>query len=119
MNTTDKTLKSICKAAFPSYNGRKFKVSPLRTPESTFSVASYWDGGSRDYFSFVALSDSMCASSEVPAQSAFDRPIAGADRVQLPKGIVCVRHSIFCGKDTGCTVICRPDDLNSELIENK
>jgi hypothetical protein len=116
MTNNDTTLKAICKAAFPEYKGRKFRLSPLRSPESTVNVCSYWDGGSRDYFAFVALADGLPASCEVPVQSAYDKPIEGADSVQLPKGIVCVRHSYFCGKDSGLTVICRPDDLNPTLL---
>ena len=50
----------------------------------------------------------MQASDTVPAQSAFDRPIHGADAVVLPDGFACVEHSIFCGKDAGITIHIRP-----------
>jgi hypothetical protein len=46
----------------------------------------------------------------MPAQSAFDKQIAGADAVNLPAGFVCVQHSIFCGKDTGVTIHVHPDN---------
>jgi hypothetical protein len=91
-------------SAFPSYNGRKFKV---RT-QNTVNVRSCWDGGSRDTFRFVELATGAC-SDQVPAQSAFDRPIQGADSVTLPDGAGCVEHSIFCGKDMGLTLIIPPE----------
>src|SRR5262245_51955510 len=83
-------VQAIARAAYPSYQGRKFK---LRTTDGPINVRSYWDGGSRDYYVFVRLSD-MHATGEVPAQSAYDRRIVGAEAVPLPPGVVCVQHSI-------------------------
>jgi hypothetical protein len=104
-------IAQIARAAFPSYSGNKFK---LRTAE-TVNVRSSWDGGSRDYFTFVRLSD-LQSSPEVPAQSAYDRRIVGAEAVPLPDGIACVQHAIFCGKDMGITIIVNPATLNPAML---
>jgi hypothetical protein len=87
------------------YSGRKFK---LEISDRPINVKSYWSGGSREYYHFVSLSDKKRV--DVPAQSAFDHQIAGADNVTLPAGICCVQHTIFCGKDLGLTFIVRPDN---------
>jgi hypothetical protein len=107
----DETVKRIAGAAFPDYRGRTFRIRPVTGP---IDVRSYWDGGSRSYFVFVRLAD-MRASREVPAQSAFDPPLAGAESVPLPAGVVCVEHQIFCGKDMGIVIHARPDDLTPML----
>jgi hypothetical protein len=121
LDKLDSTTQAIVNAAFPSYNGRKFRMEIANHP---LNVKSYWDGGSRDYFTFVNLATRETAS--MPAQSAFDPQIAGADAVNLPAGFVCVEHSIFCGKDGGITIHVQPDNAplllpapESELSENQ
>jgi hypothetical protein len=108
-------IRQIAAAAFPSYTGNKFKI---RVSEHPINVRSYWDGGSRDYYSFVALA-TMRGSGEVPAQSAYDARIPGAEAVVLPAGVVCVQHAIFCGKDTGLTIIVHPRDLNPSMLPER
>lgn len=98
-------IAAIVRATFPTYRGRKFRVQVSDAP---INAASSWEGGSRDYFRFVNLA-TFDATATMPAQSAFDRP-AGIGAVPMPAGFACVRHSIFCGKDTGLTIIVRPDN---------
>ena len=100
LDKLDEATSRIVAASFPDYAGRKWK---LRVSDAPLDCASYWDGGSRSYFRFVRLAD-MKASDELPAQSAFDAPVSGIRSVTLPEGVVCVEHSIFCGKDTGLTI---------------
>ena len=107
-------LALIFKVAFPEYKGRKFKVE---VSDSPLNVKSYWDGGSRDYFVFVRLSDQQVFM-EVPAQSMFDKQIKGADSVTLPPGMGCVEHSIFRGKDMGLTLHLTPEN-SLKLIPDK
>jgi hypothetical protein len=95
----------VALTAYPGYTGKKFQIKVL---ESTIDVRSYWDGGSRDYYTFVRL-DTM-AVMPIPQQSAFDKQVVGADSVQLIPGMVCVKHSIFCGKDMGLTIYVHPDN---------
>lgn len=104
-------VDSICRAAYPSYTGKMFK---LRTQE-TVDIRSSWEGGSRNYFVFVNLS-TLSTSGKVPAQSAFDKPIRGGESVPLPDGFACVVHSIFCGKDHGLTIIVNPATMNPALL---
>ena len=100
---TDETA-NIGRKAFPGYTGRKFRV---RVSDIPIDTRSYWGDGSRDYFVFVSLADSR-ASMPVPAQSAFDKRIPGAESVTIPEGFACVEHSIFCGKDMGLTIHINP-----------
>lgn len=101
----DEFVKKLVRATFPDYRGRRFK---LHVSDAPVNCASYWDGGSRSYFRFIKL-DTLEASAEVPAQSAFDRKIDGVECVLLPPGIVCVEHSIFMGKDNGITIHVPPE----------
>lgn len=96
----DQTTARIIAAAYPGYRGKKFRIEVCDYP---IDVRSYWDGGSRDYFTFVNLSTLETAA--MPAQSGFDPKIAGAEAVTIPAGFACVRHSIFCGKDAGMTIM--------------
>ena len=105
------TIKAIALKVFPEYSGRKFAV---RVSDAPINCASYWEGGSRDYFRFYSLADGR-VSTEVPSQSAFDRPVQGIDAVVMPEGFICVRHSIFCGKDSGITLIVRPENAAKYL----
>ena len=101
----DPITKSVAQAAFPNYRGRKYYLEA----RETVNVKSYWAGGSRDYFTFVRLDDLRTLS--MPPQSAYDRQIEGADKAPIPPGFVCVRHSIFCGKDAGITFYVNPADM--------
>ena len=99
----DHLVKRVCQAAYPNYRGRTIKINYTES----VNMASYWDGGSRDYFEIVRLSDCQCMS--IPAQSAFDIRLEGVDNFTIPEGFVVVEHSIFCGKDLGLTIHARPD----------
>lgn len=109
----DSFTKSLFSRAYPQYRGRKFYMEVRETP---IDVRSWWDGGSRDYFVFVNLATGA-VSQQVPAQSGFDKPIDGADRVSLPVGFACIRHSIFCGRESGLTIIVRPENAPRLLQE--
>lgn len=102
----DATVRNIVAATFPDYHGRKFRID---VSDSPLNVRSCWGGGSRSFYRFINLS-TFEASSEVPAQSMFDRPLSGADAVVLPDGFACVEHSIFCGQDSGITIHIRPEN---------
>ncbi len=105
-------LEAVAQAAFPTYRGRIFKRSPADRP---IDVRSYWDGGSRSYFTFVRLSD--LAAMTMPPQSAYDRPVTGADAVQVPEGFILVERSYFCGKDRGLTFHVPPANLNARMLQ--
>lgn len=48
----------------------------------------------------------------MPAQSAFDARIAGAEAVRLQAGIVIIERSYFRGKDSGITIYVHPANSN-------
>ena len=110
LDTLTPTVKGIIAAAFPTYKGRKVRISLEPGP---IDVRSYWSGGSRDYFIFVSLAN--LAVFPIPAQSAFDPTLPGAGSVEIPPGAVCVKHSIFCGKDLGITIHVRADSASGFL----
>ena len=103
----DKFIKGLVSKAYPNYTGRKFRLTVAERP---INCTSYWDGGSRDYFVFANLSTGE-VSSQVPAQSAFDRSLSGCEAIHLPEGFVCLEHSIFCGRDTGITIHVHPNNM--------
>ena len=106
----DPFTKRIFKLAYPAYRGRTFKLS-IYEDGVEHNWNSYWSGGSREYFAFIKLStmELMVAPQN---GTPFDR---ASYRGQLPAGIVAVRHSIFCGKDTGLTIIARASDITPML----
>ncbi len=104
---------NIARRAFPGYTGRTFK---LIVTDQTINTASYWSGGTRSYFVFVSLSDNR-VSPEVPAQSAFDKPIPGATEVSIPDGFACVEHCLFCGKDHGLRIYIGPTNAAKLIPE--
>ena len=96
--------RRLFRLAFPSYNGRKFKLLGVDGP---ISVRSYWSGGSRDYYVFVRADGETLSA---PTSSWFDN-VTGVDSVTIPDGCAVVQHSIFCGKDTGLTLIVPQDRI--------
>jgi len=106
----DATMKQIVAACYPAYRGRKYRIKAQTHP---LNVQSYWDSGSRSYFTFYNLGTKALA--QVPAQSIFDKQVRGADSVTLPDGIICVEHSIFMGKDTGITIHVNPSNMAALL----
>ena len=92
-----KTLRTIAKAAYPTWKGRKLHAD--FSGKVTFSDTN-WGGGSRNYY--VSLSsDGRKRGLMVPAP--WVNPIEG-QTVQIPEGFVVVEHTIFCGKDCGVTI---------------
>lgn len=102
---TDPTIRKI--AAAVGYGGRKFKVT---ASERVNIGGTSWDGGSRDSYHVVRLSD----GSRLPLPH-FAPPQFGGPRedpvVTLEDDICVVRHSIFRGKDMGLTIFVHPRNL--------
>jgi hypothetical protein len=106
----DETILSIIRASFPSYKGKKIKVS-MNPPTR---LNSYWDGGSKNSFVFVNL-DSL-KSLDVHSNHPFFEQERPRDLPNgLPPRIVLVEHSIFCGKDMGITIYARAEDITASL----
>lgn len=105
----DQTTLRIIAAAFPNYRGKSIQIEE----RDSIDVRSYWDGGSRSFYAFVRLADFARVS--IPQQSAFDRPIPGADAAPIPPGFVCVEHVIFRGKDLGVRIYANGANLAALL----
>ena len=102
----------LAKKAFPNYEGRKFFLS-TRIPQV---LDSYWDGGSRDYYTFVEIATGKrleVGSNHPMFEKEKPRNLGG----QLPDGVALVRRSIFMGKETGLEVMVNPKELNPKWIE--
>ncbi len=104
-------LRKLFKRTFPEYKGRKWRVQEQTRP---IQINSYWQDGSRDYFRFVRLSDLEVLP--VPdSHPAFNAQLPGADYVgnatyEARPGFALVKHSYFCGRDSGLTVYFHPQD---------
>jgi len=109
----DEFIRSLVSRAYPSYRGRKYR---LHVSDAAIDCASYWEGGSRSYFCFANLATGE-VSSQVPAQSAFNKRVSGIQDVHLPSGFVCLEHSYFCGKDSGITIHVLPKNAAKFLPE--
>ncbi len=105
----DSFFMRIVNATFPSYNGKKFKISTA-VPHR---LDSYWSGGSRDYFAFYCLPTTNIATVES------NHPTFESDKPckldELPRGMLLVKHCYFCGKDMGITVYANKEDLTGML----
>lgn len=107
----DETVRKIINSTFPSYKGKKFKLST----DVPGRLNSYWDGGSRDYFSFYELSTRKTL--DVGSNHPFFEASKPRELESLPPGVVVVKHSIFCGKDMGITIYANASDLAPMLPE--
>lgn len=96
-------MAQLAKRAFPSYRGRKFRLETMKRPRR---LASYWDGGSRDTF----------RAYRVEQKTFFTPPTVypfGGDNNPdfVPEsGVILIEHSVFCGKDVGCTIYTYEED---------
>jgi hypothetical protein len=109
----DASLKAILEACYPGKKVRKGLA--IEAQDRPLDVRSYWDGGSRDYFVFYCLTTGAVVP--MPAQSAWDKRMPGAETITLPDGIICVEHSYFCGKDVGFTIHVPPANMPKLLGE--
>jgi hypothetical protein len=108
MHLESREAQEIGRRVYPSYMGRKFRLTVRDGASSPMSLTSYWDGGSRDYYRVVRLAD--FAIVEVPQNGTpFDGLNFGAESLPAP-GFMVVEHSIFCGKDVGLTFHVHPEN---------
>jgi len=109
LDKPDKEILKIVNKCFPSYNGKKFQLSTNIPTE----IHSYWDGGSKTSYVFYQLATSAI----YPVHS--NHPMFESNQPnrlkELPKGIIIVAHTIFCGKDMGITIYANQDDLTPML----
>ena len=100
----DSFISQLIGIAFPSYSGRKIKLS-TDIPDH---LDSFWNGGSKNSFCFIS---SDFKKFSVPNNHPFYDNSNYRKLSTLPKNVFLIMHSIFCGKDSGITIFC-----NSEMI---
>ena len=92
----------IVKRVFPNYTGRKFRL------EITDRVCMYntnWEGGSRNQYGAVRADGVSRSWLNMPAP--WRNPIEG-ESFELRPDVVVVRHTYFCGHDSGITLYVHP-----------
>jgi hypothetical protein len=77
-------------------------------------TAGLWDGGSRDTYRVVRLSDGAEISPVDESAAPWDRS-RSAREIALEPGFCVVEHSIFRGKDLGLTFHMHPQDATRML----
>lgn len=107
----DAFLKKIVKATFPGYKGRKFQLST----DIPTNLDSYWSGGSKDSYAFYCLGTGKAA--DVHTNHPFFEAGQPRELDELPRGIIIVKHTYFCGKDLGITIYANQEDLAPMLPE--
>jgi hypothetical protein len=108
----DTFLKKIVAETFPSYTGRKFKLST----DIPSRLDSYWSGGSKDSFAFFCLATGKSAG--VRTNHPFFEAGQPSDLDELPNGLILVQHTCFRGRDLGITVYANQADLAQMLPES-
>jgi hypothetical protein len=101
--------KRVAKLCFPDWNGNKIKLEVFRGP---FNLSSYWDGGSRSYYSLINLITGETAM--VPENGSLFSPNIGK-LTNLPINCVLGEQTIFCGKDLGVTLYLNEENLTKML----
>ncbi len=96
----DPRVKRIVNDCYPTYRGRKVRVS-IGIPKN---VDSYWDGGSKDSYTFYQPSTrkTFHVHTNHPFFEANQPRTINAETV--PEDVLLIEHSIFCGKDIGITI---------------
>lgn len=93
------------------YRGRKFRVLPK---EGSLELhGAFWDGGSRNQWYAVRLSDGLTqlAGGKLNTPAEYGGRPYEARSVQMTPGVVIAEHSIFCGKDVGWRFYVHPADM--------
>lgn len=103
LSITNPEVRRIVSATFPGYRGRKIFFSP-NIPKH--ELRSYWDEGSRHYYTFYQPSTGMtwALGSNHPWFEAH-KPAPLCDT--MPENVCLVEHAIICGKDCGITIYAR------------
>ena len=93
------------------YRGSKFRVQVTESVNIP-SHAGLWDGGSRDVFSALRISDGTALAFPWQAEAPWSayREHASGRTIDLKPGFAVVKHTTFCGNDMGLTFFLHPAD---------
>jgi len=113
-------IQKIIKGTFPDYNGRKISIRVAKS----FVPDQSWSGGSRTIWKLVRMDGKVYDPGHSLSSGPFNSPQAFT-HFDIPDGCMIVQHSIFCGKDTGISILVKkmdllpldyPDLTNDEII---
>jgi len=103
--------KQIALACYPGYRGRKVKVEV----RETYTLADYWDGGSREYATAYELATGTKQWPTVACGIPWSN--VANSTVTIPAGWAVVVHYIFCGKDCGIRIYINPSADKAGLLK--
>lgn len=109
MTTTHIEPKLVPSHLRAGYAGRHFTAEACATVTIPAS-AGLWDGGSRDTYHVVRLSDGSQIAASDQMLSPWDDKRRGRV-ITLEPGVAVVRHSMLCGKDMGLRFYLHPSDI--------
>lgn len=98
-------VKAILDRTFPDYKGRKFRV---KFADHVVLSDLHWSGGSHNEYAFVRI-DGAVKALDFSTVAPWSHDNEGRS-IQLPPHVCCVKHTDFCGKDLGITLIFNPAD---------
>lgn len=94
------------------YTGKAFKA--IACLDMTIPCdAGLWSGGSREEYTVVRLADGKTVSPVDHNAAPWDK--RSDLKVSITPGLMVVKHSMFCGKDTGLTFYIHPDNVTAML----
>jgi len=107
----DPKVKRIIQDCFPDYRGHKVRV----TNYIPLNLNSWWDGGSRTYYTFYQPSThkTFQVHSNHPFFEANQPRVLNQE--SIPEDVLLISHHIFCGKDCGIEIHIKPDQ--TKLLE--
>lgn len=97
-----------------SYSGKQFKAI-VSESVTIPAFAGVWDGGSRDTFQVIRLSDGKALDASDNMTAPNNRDPKAHRTIAIPPGFAFVRHSISCGQDSGLTFYVHPSDAATLL----
>lgn len=102
-------LVELMQKVYPDYKGRKFF---LEVVDKEFDTTSYWDEGSRTYYIFVNPNGDTL---HLPNTHPFHQHNQENRTANLVPGLVCIKHTIYCGHDCGLTIMMHPNDVPKQI----
>lgn len=103
-------VKDLAELAFPAYKGKKFKIVTIDGP---VHLENYWSDGSMKDWAFIKMPEMQVAS--LPVQNPMRRETHQS--VEIPRDLIGVCHTIFCGKDMGLSFYLHPENIVKFLPE--
>jgi hypothetical protein len=122
-------IRRIVNYAARNYRKTKAYVSVF---SGNTNISSYWDGGSKSYYTVVNLATGMCHNLPTSTHPYFDIAVAGMASCRtpdvesdargnlylrrLPEGFALVETGMFMGKTATAHVFLSPADMPLQLL---